>query len=42
MTDGDEFLSWIQTSLYSAELALHNGDATFSRGVCLSVRYSAR
>ncbi len=27
MTDGDEFLSWIQTSLYSAELALHNGDA---------------
>ena len=27
MTDGDEFLSWIQTSLYSGELALHNGDA---------------
>ena len=27
MTDADEFLSWIQTSLYSAELALHDGDA---------------
>jgi ketosteroid isomerase-like protein len=33
MTDGDEFLSWIETSLYSAELALHNGDAELRRAV---------
>ena len=28
MTDRDDFLSWVQTSLYEAELALHNGDAS--------------
>jgi ketosteroid isomerase-like protein len=27
MTDHDEFLAWVQTALYEAELALHNGDA---------------
>jgi len=27
MTDRDEFLVWVKTSLYEAELALHNGDA---------------
>jgi ketosteroid isomerase-like protein len=27
MSDRDEFLAWIKTSLYDAELALHNGDA---------------
>jgi ketosteroid isomerase-like protein len=26
MTDRDDFLSWVKTSLYQAELALHNGD----------------
>ena len=33
MTDRDEFLSWIETSLYSAELALHNGDAELRRAL---------
>jgi len=27
MTDRDDFLVWVKTSLYEAELALHNGDA---------------
>jgi hypothetical protein len=27
MTDRDDFLAWVQTTLYEAELALHNGDA---------------
>ena len=26
MTDRDEFLAWVRTALYEAELALHNGD----------------
>ncbi|MFD8978965.1 nuclear transport factor 2 family protein [Streptomyces sp. NPDC059564] len=26
MSDGDEFLAWVRTALYEAELALHNGD----------------
>jgi ketosteroid isomerase-like protein len=27
MGDRDAFLTWVETSLYEAELALHNGDA---------------
>ena len=27
MSDRDDFLSWVKTELYEAELALHNGDA---------------
>jgi len=27
MTDRDEFLAWVRTALYEAELTLHNGDA---------------
>jgi ketosteroid isomerase-like protein len=27
MTDRDEFLTWVKTALYEAELALHNGDS---------------
>ncbi|GAB3032575.1 hypothetical protein GCM10027052_06880 [Parafrigoribacterium mesophilum] len=27
MTDRDDFLVWVKTALYEAELALHNGDA---------------
>ena len=27
MADSDEFLAWVRTELYEAELALHNGDA---------------
>jgi len=27
MTDHDEFLAWVRTALYEAELALRNGDA---------------
>ena len=27
MTDRDDFLAWVKTTLYQAELALHNGDA---------------
>jgi len=26
MSERDEFLTWVNTSLYAAELALHNGD----------------
>ncbi|MGB8019930.1 MAG: nuclear transport factor 2 family protein [Candidatus Nanopelagicales bacterium] len=26
MTDREEFLAWVRTALYDAELALHNGD----------------
>ena len=26
MTDRDDFIAWVKTSLYDAELALHNGD----------------
>lgn len=27
MTDRDEFKAWVESALYEAELALHNGDA---------------
>ena len=27
MTGRDDFLVWVKTALYDAELALHNGDA---------------
>ncbi|MBT2522588.1 nuclear transport factor 2 family protein [Arthrobacter sp. ISL-28] len=27
MADTDDFLAWVKSSLYQAELALHNGDA---------------
>src|SRR6476646_3701230 len=27
MSDRDDFLTWIETSLHEAEVALHNGDA---------------
>lgn len=27
MTDRDDFLRWVETELYQAEFALHNGDA---------------
>jgi hypothetical protein len=42
MTDRDDFLNWVQTSLYQAEVALHNGDAAprralWSRGEPVSV-----
>jgi len=33
MTDTDDFLVWIKTTLYEAELALHNGDATLRRAL---------
>jgi ketosteroid isomerase-like protein len=33
MTDHDEFLAWVRTALYDAELALHNGDATPRRAL---------
>ena len=28
MTNRDEFLAWVRTALYEAELALHNGGST--------------
>jgi ketosteroid isomerase-like protein len=42
MNDRDDFLAWIRTSLYEAELALHNGDpgprrALWSRNEPVSV-----
>jgi ketosteroid isomerase-like protein len=33
MTDRDEFLLWVKTALYDAELALHNGDAAPRRAL---------
>ena len=33
MTDRDDFLAWVKTSLYEAELALHNGDAAPRRAL---------
>ena len=33
MTDADDFLVWVKTTLYEAELALHNGDATPRRAL---------
>jgi ketosteroid isomerase-like protein len=33
MTDRDEFLSWVKTSLYEAERALHNGEAAPRRAL---------
>ena len=42
MADRDEFLNWVKTALYEAELALHNGDpeprrALWSRNEPVSV-----
>jgi ketosteroid isomerase-like protein len=31
VSDRDEFLAWVKTTLYDAELALHNGDAAARR-----------
>ena len=33
MTDRDAFLAWVKTTLYQAELALHNGDAAPRRAL---------
>ena len=33
MADREEFLLWVQTALYEAELALHNGDAAPRREI---------
>jgi ketosteroid isomerase-like protein len=33
MNDRDDFLAWVKTTLYEAELALHNGDATARRAL---------
>ncbi len=33
MTERDDFLAWIKTDLYEAELALHNGDAAPRRAL---------
>jgi hypothetical protein len=33
MTDRDDFLAWVRTSLYEAELALHKGDAAPRRAL---------
>ncbi|MEW2611250.1 nuclear transport factor 2 family protein [Streptomyces sp. NPDC047880] len=33
MTGRDEFLGWVSTALYEAELALHNGDAAPRRAL---------
>lgn len=33
MTDRDDFLTWVKTTLYQAELALHNGDAGLRRAI---------
>ena len=33
MTDRDDFLAWVRTTLYEAEVALHNGDAAPRRAL---------
>jgi ketosteroid isomerase-like protein len=33
MTDRKEFLVWVRTALYEAELALHNGDPSLRRAL---------
>ena len=33
MTDHDDFRAWVETTLYEAELALHNGDAAPRRAI---------
>ena len=33
MTDRDDFLAWVETALYEAEVALHNGDAGPRRAI---------
>ena len=33
MTDHDDFRAWVETVLYEAELALHNGDAAPRRAI---------
>ena len=33
MTDREDFLAWVTTTLYQAELALHNGDANPRRAL---------
>ena len=33
MADREDFLAWVKTTLYEAELALHNGDATPRRAL---------
>jgi ketosteroid isomerase-like protein len=33
MTDRDDFVSWVKSALYQAELALHNGDSAPRRAL---------
>jgi ketosteroid isomerase-like protein len=33
MSDSDEFLNWVRSALYQAEVALHNGDAAPRRAL---------
>lgn len=33
MTDRDDFLNWVRTTLHDAEVALHNGDADPRRAI---------
>jgi ketosteroid isomerase-like protein len=33
MSDSDEFLAWVKSALYQAEVALHNGDAAPRRAL---------
>ena len=33
MTDRDDFLTWVKSALYDAEVALHNGDASPRRAI---------
>ena len=38
MSDDDDFLTWVKTELYDAELALHNGDAGAPTGAVVAPR----
>ncbi|MEV7663341.1 nuclear transport factor 2 family protein [Paenarthrobacter sp. NPDC089316] len=33
MSDNDDFLAWVRSTLHEAELALHNGDSSLRRAI---------
>ena len=42
MTEREDFLAWIKTTLHEAEVALHNGDAAPRRALWSRKRASKR
>ena len=42
MSDHDDFLAWVKTALYEAELALHNGERGPAPGAVVTERARQR